>query len=152
MVHTYSHGYGLSSTLLSSQASFEERALSLNTLRSLASLVGKTEAGTKRLPVTFLPQVSSRVKLCGRNANTSCSSLYYASYEGPSMVTDDLALLNRNNLAKIMAKDVMTKDPDPLKSEARVAFSFPAKGRKGVHHEVAVRYLKERVSQRNKRI
>lgn len=66
-------------------------------------------------------------------------------------MADVLTLLNRSNFAKVMAKDVMTKDPDPLKSEARVAFNFPAKGRKGVHHEIAVRYLKERVSQRNSR-
>lgn len=40
----------------------------------------------------------------------------------------------------------MFKDPDPLKSKARVAFNFPAKGRRGEHHQVAINYLKERVS------
>jgi len=40
----------------------------------------------------------------------------------------------------------MFKDTDPLKSKARVAFNFPAKGRRGEHHQVATDYLKERVS------
>ncbi len=40
----------------------------------------------------------------------------------------------------------MFKDPDALKSKARVAFNYPAKGRRGEHHQVAIDYLKERVS------
>lgn len=39
-----------------------------------------------------------------------------------------------------------SKDPDPLKDEARVAFNYPAKGRKGEHLETATNYLRERVS------
>lgn len=62
-------------------------------------------------------------------------------------MTDAVAMLNRSNFARVVAKDVVTKNPDPLKSEARVAFNFPAKGRKGVHHEIAATYLKERVSE-----
>lgn len=69
-----------------------------------------------------------------------------------AVATGIVALLNRSNFARIVAKDVMSKNPDPLKSEARMAFNFPAKGRRGVHLEIATKYLKERVSEPNKRV
>ncbi|CAN0118377.1 unnamed protein product [Ectocarpus sp. 6 AP-2014] len=39
-----------------------------------------------------------------------------------------------------------SKEPDPLKSKARLAFNFPAKGRAGDQLEIAIKYLTERVA------
>lgn len=52
----------------------------------------------------------------------------------------------RSNFADAVARDASFKKPDPLKTNARVAFNLPAKGRREEHLKVARQYLEERVS------
>lgn len=54
-------------------------------------------------------------------------------------------LVIRSHFAQLVSKDTETKDPDDLKTKARVAFNYPAKGRRGEHLEIATKYLMERV-------
>lgn len=51
----------------------------------------------------------------------------------------------RSHFARVVSKDVASKCPDDLKTKARVAFNYPAKGRSREHLEIATKYLMERV-------
>ncbi|CAM9105994.1 unnamed protein product [Scytosiphon promiscuus] len=53
---------------------------------------------------------------------------------------------NDSIFPSFLKKASSSKDPDPLKDRARVAFNHPAKGREGENLEVATRYLRERVA------
>ena len=52
---------------------------------------------------------------------------------------------HRSKFAEVANKDTAGKDRDDLKTKARVAFNFPAKGRGEEHLAMARQYLTERV-------
>lgn len=52
---------------------------------------------------------------------------------------------HREKIDGVVSKDTASKAPDPLKAGARVAFNFPAKGRREEHLRIAMEYLTERV-------
>ncbi|CAB1120453.1 unnamed protein product [Ectocarpus sp. CCAP 1310/34] len=54
--------------------------------------------------------------------------------------------ISRSQFLNTTEKYDALKEPDPLKSKARLAFNFPAKGRAGDQLKIAIKYLTERVA------